>query len=283
MIQDIHPHRLDMEYRRDAPRDGDYVVALKGGRVLFVSDGDGNPGYLPEYGALRAANPALDGDFVYLFSADGKAYHFYAGDTGEGNGLAFQHAMSFRNYQPVWMAFAGITASHLALWYAGNRFCGACGGPMTLKADERAVNCASCGAIVYPRISPAVIVGVVDGERILVTSYVHRPSSRTALIAGFMEIGETFEDTVRREVMEEVGLKVKNIRYYKSQPWAFSGSVLVGFFADLDGSPEITLDTGELQEALWMSRDEMSPIDTSISLTSEMMELFRVGNHPRAN
>lgn len=154
---------------------------------------------------------------------------------------------------------------------------------MSNKADERARQCGACGAVVYPSISPAVIVAVVDGERILLTKYANRPGSRMALVAGFMEVGETVEDTVRREVMEEVGLKLKNIRYYKSQPWAFSSSVLMGFFADLDGSSDIVLDKNELQEAAWVDRDDAPANDANISLTAEMIDAFRLGREPVCN
>lgn len=134
----------------------------------------------------------------------------------------------------------------------------------------------------YPRISPAVIVGVMDGDRIILTRYANRPGNRlTALIAGFMEIGETFEDTVRREVMEEVGVEVKNIRYYRSQPWPFSGSVLAGFYADLAGTSDLTVDKGELGEARWMQRGELPDDLGSFSLTAEMISLFRLGREPR--
>ena len=96
-------------------------------------------------------------------------------------------------------------------------------------------------------------------------------------MAGFMEIGETLEDTVRREVMEEVGLKVKNIRYYKSQPWAFSESILVGFFAEVDGNTVPVPDGEELAEARWFRRDEIPVENTSFSLTWELIEQFRQG------
>lgn len=128
----------------------------------------------------------------------------------------------------------------------------------------------------YPKISPAIIVGILDGTRILMTRYSLGPYRKYALVAGFMEIGETLEDTVRREVMEEVGLRVKNIRYFKNQPWAFSDSLLVGFFADVDGSPKVTLDQTELAEATWFEREHMPPGGSSnISLTYEMIEAFR--------
>lgn len=102
-----------------------------------------------------------------------------------------------------------------------------------------------------------------------------RDGTRYALIAGFAEVGETIEDTVRREVMEEVGLKVKNIRYYKSQPWPFSDTLLLGFFCELDGEEGITLDHMELSEARWVARGEMETEDDGISLTYEMMEYFK--------
>ena len=104
-----------------------------------------------------------------------------------------------------------------------------------------------------------------------------RSYTNYALIAGFTEIGESAEQTVAREVMEEVGLRVKNIRYYKSQPWAFSGSLLMGFFCDLDGDDKIILDKNELAEAGWFRRSEIDLADDHISLTREMIMQFKTG------
>ena len=109
----------------------------------------------------------------------------------------------------------------------------------------------------YPKICPAVIVAVLDGERILLTKYAGRSYTRYALIAGFAEIGETIEQTVHREVMEEVGLRVKNLRFYKSQPWSFSDTLLMGFYCDLDGEDRITLDQDELAVAEWFNRGQI--------------------------
>jgi len=109
------------------------------------------------------------------------------------------------------------------------------------------------------------------------TKYAGRSYKKYALIAGFTEIGETAEETVAREVMEEVGLKVKNIRYYKSQPWGVDGNLLLGFFADLDGEGEIHLDENELSEGEWFARDAMPAHDDGISLTREMMGVFEKG------
>jgi NAD+ diphosphatase len=100
----------------------------------------------------------------------------------------------------------------------------------------------------------------------------------TALIAGFVEVGETIEDTVRREVMEEAGIRVANIRYYKSQPWGFASNLMIGVICDLDGSDEIAVhDTNEVAEAVWIPRDEVQVQDNGVSLTFEMINRFKNG------
>ena len=129
----------------------------------------------------------------------------------------------------------------------------------------------------YPKICPAVIIGVTDGNRILMSKYAGRAYKKYALLAGFTEIGETVEETVQREVMEEVGLKVKNIRYYKSQPWSFSDTLLMGFYCDLDGSGSITLDREELAMAEWFEREEIPEVTSHESLTNEMIMRFKNG------
>ena len=109
----------------------------------------------------------------------------------------------------------------------------------------------------------------------MLTKYADREYKRYALIAGFSEVGETIEDTVRREVMEEVGLKVRDLRFYKSQPWPFSDSLLMGFFCDLDGSDEIRLDVNELSEARWVDREDLDIEFDGVSLTNEMIIRFK--------
>lgn len=134
--------------------------------------------------------------------------------------------------------------------------------------------CPGCGNMIFPKIAPAVIVCVTDGDRILMSKYANREFKKYALIAGFTEIGETAEETVAREVMEEVGLRVKNIRYYKSQPWGLDSNLLLGFFCDLDGDDTISMDAQELSDARWFYRDKMPAHNDGISLTTEMMDVF---------
>ena len=127
----------------------------------------------------------------------------------------------------------------------------------------------------YPKISPAVIIALVHGNRILMSKYVGRAYKNYALLAGFSEIGEPVEETVRREVMEEVGLKVKNIRYYKSQPWGFDSNLLMGFFCDLAEEGEIRLEEEELSLAEWVDYRDVPDDPEGLSLTREMMTYFR--------
>lgn len=175
------------------------------------------------------------------------------------------------------MAFAGITGFQLYNWYGSHRFCGRCGQPMKKDKKERMLYCESCHQMEYPKICPAVIVGVTNGNRLLLSKYAGREYKKYALLAGFAEIGETIEQTIEREVMEEVGMKVKNITYYKSQPWSFTDTLLFGFFAELDGSAEITLDEEELALAEWFEREEIPVVEENISLTNEMIFAFKNG------
>ena len=168
--------------------------------------------------------------------------HYYLAhvkEEGTLEGYAFANINLIRTLKPRSLAFATMTAFHLFNWYRTNQFCGCCKGTMVHSEKERALRCETCGNMVFPRISPAVIVGVTDGNRLLMTKYAGRDYKKYALVAGFCEIGETAEKTIEREVLEEVGLRVKNIRYYKSQPWGMAGDLLLGFFAEVDGSTEI--------------------------------------------
>ena len=142
---------------------------------------------------------------------------------------------------------------------------------------ERAMVCPSCGNTVYPKICPAVIVAVHDGERLLLTRYKDRPIKHYALVAGFNEIGESIEETVHREVLEETGVRVKNLKFYKSQPWVFTDTLLMGFFCDLDGADEIRLQESELSVGVWVPRGELPEDTEKLSLTGEMIEQFRLG------
>lgn len=279
MIQDIFPRVYHNEYRDMLPEGSDFILVFFKNTVLVRYEN----GKL-RYPARKEMNE-YQCDYYYLFSIDHFQYFLaYLPDkSGEDipfislPGYSYEHVSIFRTADSRHTAFAGITGHHLFNWYQTNQFCGRCGERLAPDHRERMLYCSSCKNTVYPKIAPAVIVGLINGDKLLMSKYAGRPYTKYALLAGFTEIGESAEQTVEREVMEEVGLRVKNIRYYKSQPWAFSGSLLLGFFAELDGTDEITLDTSELAEAGWFTRDEITLEDDSISLTREMICRFKDG------
>jgi NAD+ diphosphatase len=274
LFQDIAPHRYHVEYIYKKPCETDLICILNGDRLLANETSGGLS--FPLFSDVCRLFPDAAKALIYLFSLDETSFFLSLNDVGETDSYRYHPIFAFRELKPEWLAFAGATAFHLALWYGARRYCGRCASPTIHKEDERAVVCPACGLIEYPKIAPVVIVGVTDDDRLLLTKYA-AGYNRYALVAGFVEIGETLEDAVRREVMEEVGLKVKNIRYYKSQPWAFSGSLLSGFFADLDGDDTVRVDEKELSEGKWFRRSEIPTDGNTMSLTWTMVEAFRSG------
>ncbi|MGN1180105.1 MAG: NAD(+) diphosphatase [Suilimivivens sp.] len=272
MIQDIYPRVYHNEYKDILPEDHDFILMFQKNTTL-VRYQDDKLRY-PIFREIRN----YECTYHYLFSIDNYKYFLaYSESVIELPGYTYEDIRIFRTANSRHTAFAGITGHHLFNWYQTNQFCGRCGQKMVPDHKERMLFCPDCHNMVYPRISPAVIVGILNGNKILMSKYAGRSYTNYALIAGFTEIGECAEQTVAREVMEEVGLKVKNIRYYKSQPWAFSGSLLMGFFCDLDGSDEIKLDTSELAQAGWFTPDEIHLEDDHVSLTREMIMQFKEG------
>lgn len=269
MIQDIFPKIYHNDYHEKTPGAEDFILAFHDNCVLIRYEEN-----RIRYPRQKELGEAV-GSYVYLFSIDTADYYLiFPEEKLMMEGYSYEKTSSFRTTISKHTAFAGITAYHLYCWYRDNQFCGRCGKRTMPDHRERMLSCPHCGNMIYPKISPAVIVAIVNGDKILLSKYAGRDYTNYALIAGFAEIGEAIEDTVRREVMEEVGLKIKNIRYYKSQPWAFSSSLLLGFFAELKGSDEITLEEEELAEAGWYSRGEITLQDDGISLTREMITCF---------
>ena len=277
MIQEIAPHCFHNEYRPQRPDRDSVLLCYRGREVLLGRNGEGEIRF-PLFKDLEDRVEGLYEDYTYLFTLD--ETRFYLGKEAWADGMpgySWEKTEIFRTAAPGFLSFAGITGAQLNRWYAGHRFCGRCGSPMRPDEKERMMRCESCGLQEYPKIMPAVIVAVTHGNRILLTQYADRDYKKYALIAGFAEIGESIEDTVRREVMEEVGLRVKNLRYYRSQPWSFTDTLLFGFYAELDGEETVTLDQEELALARWFDREEI-PVDANhVSLTNEMIVRFKEG------
>ncbi|NLD39574.1 MAG: NAD(+) diphosphatase [Desulfatiglans sp.] len=170
-------------------------------------------------------------------------------------------------------------AGQFITWSRNHRFCGKCGGSTKDKNDERAKICTPCGQVYYPRLSPAIIVAVTKDDKLLLASSPRFRSKFYSVLAGFVEPGETLEGCVKREIKEEVGIEVKNIKYFDSQPWPFPDSLMIGFTAEYD-SGEIKPDKKEIVDVGWFKRDEIPGIPSSISIARRLIDWFiEGGNH----
>ncbi len=278
MIHEIAPHVFNNEFKIADSKATDFIIRYNGAKTLLKKvDG----GYaIPRVGELLALENKALADFEghYLFSIDDTA--FFLDDskaTFEAeapSGYEYMGNRTFRAMAPV-ERLGGATATHIAHWESLNKFCGRCGN-VTIRGDkERSIICPKCGSVVYPRISPVVIVAVHNGDKLLMAHNIDNPNPRLFLISGFVEIGESLEQAVHREVMEEAGLRVKNVRYFSSQPWAFSDSLIAGFTAELDGDDTIRMQKEELSEAMWVKREDIPEYETDVSISCCLIEDFR--------
>lgn len=162
-------------------------------------------------------------------------------------------------------------ASQLLDWKKNHRYCGRCSTPTAMKPDEYVMACPSCGLLSYPRISPVVMVLIRRGDDFLLARSPHfRPGVFSAL-AGFVEAGETLEQCAAREVREEVGVEITNLRYFKSQPWPFPDSLMIAFFADYAGGT-ITPDPSEIEEAGWFPRNALPLLPDPVSIARQLID-----------
>ncbi|MGE4240659.1 NAD(+) diphosphatase [Ramlibacter sp.] len=188
-----------------------------------------------------------------------------------GHGYVFKPLRSLFGAIDMQVASVAGRAFQIAEWARTHRFCGACGGAMEALPGERCMRCTQCGHSAYPRISPAMMVLVKKGDSILLARNVLAPGGRFSALAGFLEAGESIEDAVHREVFEEVGLRVRDLRYFGSQSWPFPHSLMIAFTAEYD-SGEITVDTSEIAEAHWFGpSDELPPFATGVSISGELI------------
>jgi len=173
--------------------------------------------------------------------------------------------------------FLGLAgrAVQIAEWARTHRYCGACATPMAHTPGERAFKCPNCGHTAYPRISPAMMVLIKKGDSVLLAVHAQSPYKRFTALAGFLEAGESIEEAVHREVEEEVGLKVHNLKYFSSQSWPFPHSLMIAFTAEyLSG--DIRVDPNEIAEARWFGPDDEFPeVPPGVSIASELIRANR--------
>ncbi len=174
---------------------------------------------------------------------------------------------------------AGL-AMHLLHWDRTHAFCGVCGGPMEIAAEEMARSCSMCHQLVYPRIAPSIIVAVTRGDELLLARGTRFAIPMYSVLAGFVEPGETLEECVHREVREEVGIEVGDLQYFGSQPWPFPDSLMIGFTARYQ-SGELTPDAREIVEAGWFRREAMPRVPGQHSISGRLIDWFVRSEHAR--
>lgn len=197
-----------------------------------------------------------------------------ADDTDPPEGMVFRDLRAvFAVLDEGFFRVAG-TAKQVVAWHATHRFCGRCGSK-TVRAvgEDSAMKCPNCGMMHYPKVSPAVIVCVRDGDRILLARSPGFPKGLYSVLAGFVEPGESMEETARREVREEVGVEVEDIRYFGSQPWPFPNSLMIGFTARYAGG-ELVTQPGEIEDAGWYTADDLPQMPPRVSIARRLIEDF---------
>ncbi|WP_290746955.1 NAD(+) diphosphatase [Fibrobacter sp. UBA4309] len=276
MLHEIAPHKLHNEFRTQLPKPDDCVILFDGEKSLLKKQGESF--VIPRIKDFGESPLPCH----YLFCVDDVGYFLAEPAFAEAMarsvpaGFEFKPVRTFRYMESPLERLGGATAAHIAKWESLNRFCGRCGCATVRGERERSINCPKCGNVVYPKISPVVIVAVHNGDELLMARNLDNPDkSRLFLISGFVEVGENLEQAVHREVLEEAGVHVKNVRYFGSQPWPFSESLIAGFTAELDGDPTLRVQESELATAAWVKREDIPPYDTSVSISSCLIENFR--------
>ena len=195
-------------------------------------------------------------------------------------GMAFQGLRQVYGRLDEELFWIAARAVQIVDWDRTHKFCGRCGVPMELQKLERAKRCPQCGLLSFPRLAPAIIVLIERDDRLLMARSRRFASGVYSVLAGFVEPGESIEEAVVREVKEEVGLSVKDLRYFGSQPWPFPHSLMIGFTATHAGG-EISIDETELEDAGWFTVDQLPPLPGKISIARKLIDWFIEKHSPR--
>lgn len=188
-------------------------------------------------------------------------------------GMQLISLRQFISYIDKELFMIAARAFQLLQWDKNHQYCGHCATPMKTNYQERVKRCPHCKLVNYPRISPAVIMRITDGDKILLSRSPHFVEGLYSVQAGFVEIGESLEQTVEREIKEETNLQIKNIRYFGSQPWPFPNSLMLAFTAEYAGG-ELKIDPKELEDAAWYDCNHLPILPTQQSIARQMINDF---------
>jgi NAD+ diphosphatase len=243
-----------------------HLYVIQAQSLYVVRDGGGAP---------RIPHGAATAQAIYLGDLDGVAC--FARHAGDGEPApAGSEPMALRQLHGALgdEEFAiAARALGLTAWDFDHRFCGRCGSPTERSTSERMRVCTRCRHTAYPRISPAVIMLVEREGRALLARNARFTLPFYSTLAGFVEVGETLEETVAREIREEAGIAVRDVRYFGSQPWPFSGSLMIGFTAHW-AAGELVADPAELADAGWFAPDALPPLPPPISIARALIDDF---------
>jgi NAD+ diphosphatase len=283
VLERTHNRRKDQEWIDRRMRDpGSFFVPVWHSKILFSEDEAPGPVLLK-----RGQLEGLAKDDAAFFLGEMNGHSYFAVDLDEKASGAFDTSGRFRDLRAVAPLLSRddgallAYAKGLVYWHQRNRFCGVCGSLNEINEGGHCRTCVNpqCGAVHFPRTDPAVIVLIKRGERCLLGRQRIWPERMYSVVAGFVEPGESAEGAVAREILEEVGLRVKNIRYQSSQPWPFPCSLMLGFTAETEDE-RITLGDRELEDARWFGRGELHEaieegavkLSTPISISYRLIE-----------
>ncbi|MCR5108778.1 MAG: NAD(+) diphosphatase [Lachnospiraceae bacterium] len=294
MIHEIYPDIYDPTYINIKAGENDIILCNRGNRILaYIEKGKVSFPTLSELSEITGCELSeLKDNSWYLFSISKIRYFTTKASTDKipeydsmekivkdmpsaGKLFFFMNINRFREENEKLKVFTAATGMHMILWRDSKRFCGVCGTKTVYSESERAMVCPNCKTTEYPKISPAIIVAITNNDRLLLIRNKLGYYKKLALVSGYVEIGESFEETLTREVYEEVGLKVKNIKYYRNQPWGLSGAQMIGYTAELDGDDTIRMQESEISEAGWYKREDIPEYPHSLSVGNELINAFK--------
>jgi NAD+ diphosphatase len=258
----------------------DTAAYLFRGEELLVLETDGNGGEKFRLPTLEEAREIPESTLEILPRREGGSEPCILGFLAEGTPLpAGTRILPLRSIPGTFGEGVFLRAGRahsLLRWLEASRYCGRCGTPMGIHPTDRAHLCPSCGLTLYPPVIPAIMAAVEREGKLLLARSPHFPKGRYSILAGFVEPGEDLEGAVRREVKEEVGLEVADLRYAASQPWPFPHSLMIGFFARWAGG-EILADGVEIEDAFWRSPKEFPELPPFFSLARKLIDLWSSG------
>ena len=241
------------------------ILGFCGSDILLLEDGS-----LPPQSLLLSLESPKHAYEFGIYHQECYSLHVWEKTLELPKPLIKANLRHFLGMHPPYLFAIMNRAKQLAHWLEDHQFCGRCATPTRYDAIMSTLKCPTCGHMVFPRLSPACIVLISKGDEILLARSYHFLKGMYSLVAGFIEAGETAEAAVHREVYEEVGIRIKNLRYFGSQPWPFPHSLMLGFFAEYE-SGEIRLQEAEIEDAKWFTKETLPQLPKLATISGMMI------------